>query len=159
MSWSFWLLSISSSVQEAHSNSVILVVKIWQRWSTAVELTPCEGGCWFVPIRCLAFSLSISHWCVSLIMSLWNKNYFHFANSSWSWAEFAQNVVELKVSQSTQRLSFYFSRMSHLDFLIGMDWKEESSKVVRRLVQTQSHLPQAWVFAARFELERKVTLH
>lgn len=49
-------------------------------------------------------------------------------------------------------------RMSHLDFLVSMDWKEESSRVVRRLVQTQSHIPEAWVFAARFEVERKVTL-
>ena len=46
--------------------------------------------------------------------------------------------------------------MSHLDFLVSMDWQEESSRVVRRLVQTQSHLPEAWVFAARFEVERKV---
>ncbi len=50
------------------------------------------------------------------------------------------------------------SRMSHLDFLLGMEWKEESSRVVRRLVQTHSHLPQVWIYAARFELEMKVIL-
>ncbi len=43
-----------------------------------------------------------------------------------------------------------------MDFLLGMEWKEESSRVVRRLVQTHSHLPQVWIYAARFELEMKV---
>jgi predicted RNA methylase len=46
--------------------------------------------------------------------------------------------------------------MSHLEFLAGMDWKEESSRVVRRLVQTHAHLPQVWIYAARFELEKQV---